>query len=120
VSEISMIRGDTASFSGTVMRAGAPVNLTGAKLWFTAKRSRSDLDEAAVIKKDTVLGGVVILSPTSGTYRVTILPADTSSLTYTIQLFYDVQLLEPDGTVTTIESGTLEVDASRDITRAQS
>lgn len=110
MANLSIYRGDTVSFTSAVKRSGVAVNLTGATLWFTAKRLISDIDANAVIAK-TSGSGIVVLSAVDGTYRVDLLPADTASLTKTTQLYYDVQLKESNGVVTTIDRGTLEIIA---------
>jgi hypothetical protein len=119
MSELTMVRGDSFSFDGApAERNGVPINLTGAQLKFTLRRTNDPIDlRPAVVQKDTVGGGVAVVSAPAGTYRVTLLPADTQGLTYSVTLYYDVELTESGGTVTTVDSGTLYVDASRDITR---
>jgi hypothetical protein len=110
MSALKMKRGDTRQFQSTgVTRGGLPVNLTGATIRFTAKFKRTDAQASAVISKSTATGGVTIISATAGTYHVTILPSDTSSLAADRSLYYDVEMLETDGTVTTIDEGTLSI-----------
>jgi hypothetical protein len=90
-----------------------PVDLSGSvKIWFTAKRAHTDPDASAVIRLGTTntgLSGVNVENPPNeGRARVTIPPASTTGLEAgTVFLIYDVQLLELDGTVTTVSNGRL-------------
>jgi hypothetical protein len=107
--DISAIRGDTQLYRVTVVRNNAPVNLTGAKVWFTAKLDKNDADVDAVIAKDTDGSGVEITDPLLGKVSFSIVPADTASLDKDTTLWYDVQVRESDGTVSTVVSGLLRV-----------
>lgn len=117
-----MSRGDTLSFdlSLTDPLTGAPLLLTGAKIWFTAKNNYVDADNLAVIALDTaLLGGVTILSATGGTMRVVIPPLATRSFPDgPTRVVYDVQIKNAAGAISTVESGEITVfpDVSRAIT----
>jgi hypothetical protein len=89
-----------------------PVDLTGSvEIWFTAKRSFTDLDDDAVIRLGTLntgLSGITVTDAANGRARVIIPAAATAGLEPgTVFLVYDVQLLELDGTLTTVDSGRL-------------
>ena len=119
--ELLIKRGDTETIKATVLRNGTIFNLTGSMVWFTAKNNISDLDTVAVIKKDSVSGGISIPSPTNGIVLISIVPADTASITmpgnltptsqedYRAELFYDIQVKTPSGEVFTVASSKLFV-----------
>lgn len=106
-----------------VAGATTPIDLTtaGMMLRFTAKTAKADTDAAAKIRKRTTNAGgaageVTVDSPASAANNwatIRILPADTTALTVPatgrLSLFYDVQLEEPDGRVTTLARGKLEI-----------
>jgi len=118
--EREMFRGDSLGFELELMNplTGAPLNITGAKFWFTAKNNYVDADERAVIRLDTaLLGGVSIVDAARGLARVDVPPLATRALPDGIvRLVYDVQIREAGGSVSTIESGTIKIYP--DVTRA--
>jgi len=114
----TMFRGDSLRFAVTVTREGAPVDLTGGKMWMTAKRSPADADALAVFQVSSPADGIVITHADAGLAEITIPPAATNSLTAVTRLVYDIQLLEAVGLVTTLETGYLTVNV--DVTRAGS
>ncbi len=98
---------------GPVSRAdGSPIDLTaaGVKLWFTAKRSKSDDDADATVRKGygvTGLVGITVNLPATVTlnYAIVELPAGEEGLVAladTTILEYDV-VLEEGGRRETIE-----------------
>lgn len=109
-------RGDTIKVRVTVQRDGAPVNLTGALFWLTAKRWMHQSDADALIQKSSAGGAVVVAAPATGVAIITINPDDTAGFTDSLQLHCDVQMVEQNGTVSTVALGTLTVLA--DVTRA--
>lgn len=118
-----LVLGDDAVYVVTVTRAGVAIDLrlANTKLWFTAKRSLSDADGDAVIAKSAGVGGgpggiTVPAAAPGNVANIGITDADTTELTGTARLYYDVQLEEPDGTKTTVARGTLPVIA--DVTKA--
>jgi hypothetical protein len=106
MSAIVITRGNDAVFSGVARREGIAVDLTGAVLWFTAKRSARDPDSSAVLAKDTVGGGVAVVDAVAGSFRVVLSEADTGGVPVG-RYAYSIKLLEADGTTTTIERGVL-------------
>ena len=112
----AMTRGDTVSFNIAVTLSGAPFDLAGCSLWFTGKNKFTDPDNAAIFQK-TISHGIVVTNSTQGLATVTLLPADTISLSLvkTI-LFWDLQLKDSGNNIYTINSGNLIV--SPDITQA--
>lgn len=119
-----MTRGDSLSFAMALINpaTGAPLDLTGAKIWFTAKNNYVDFDSLAVIALNTATasgnGAITILTPaTSGNARVDINPIATRAQPDgAVKLVYDVQVKDASGFVTTVESGTLTIIP--DVTRA--
>lgn len=115
-----MTRGDTRrimfkaeQFDGD---AWGVIDLTGAALFFTAKRSTNDADGAAVITL-TLGSGIVLNDAPAGEGEVTIPPAATDSLTgpFPLALEYDLQAKLAGGQIYTIERGRLTIEA--DVTR---
>lgn len=115
-----MWRGDSLSFEVSVInpKTQGPLDLTGAKIWFTAKNNYIDADERAVIRLDSdALGGVVITDAARGLARVDIPPLATRAQPDGIvKLVYDCQVKDAAGFVSTIESGMLSIFP--DVTRA--
>lgn len=112
---LTVKRGDTIDLEVPILRDDVAVDLTGADIWFTAKRRLTDADADAVAQKSIGSGIVVVGDAADGTVLVTLDPADTDSLTKQTVLTCDIQLVEADGRVTTVASGTLtvELDATR-------
>lgn len=107
-------RGDTIRLALVVTRSSGPVNLTGAALTFTAKRKINDADIDAIAQK-TIGAGITVTDAVNGEAVITLPPADTDAFTRDTTLQCDVQMIELDGTITTIADGTIEV--TRDVTR---
>ena len=103
MADLMVTRGDTIVLNLTVSdEDGQPLNLDGASLTFSARQ----VDAAA--PAISVPG--VLTAPEAGEAQVTLEPADTLALADDVTaLDYDVQLLEADGSITTVSSGTLEV-----------
>jgi len=123
---LTAFRGDTIRLLATTTRPNATtgvmeaVNLTGLTgndLSFTAKRKRKDADVDAVAVK-TIGAGIAVQDAAAGELVVTLAPADTDALAKPVTLECDVQMIEADGTVTTVASGTLAI--ALDVTREAS
>lgn len=120
--DLSFPRGDTYLFDVLAKRidpqSGQPVtiDLTGGKAWFTAKKTLSDQDVSATIALSTTTSGVAIVDPTSGRVRVTVPASSTTLLDADQKLFYDVQVMDSAGVVTTAQYGLLRIQP--DVTRA--
>lgn len=112
--ELISTRGDTIRILVPVTRNNAPVDLTGATLYFTAKRRKTDLDAEAVIQKST-LDGITITDELNGQAVIIIQPANTSFLEDEPRLYCDVEVIEANGTRTTVARGrlTIQYDISR-------
>jgi hypothetical protein len=116
VLDLELSRGDTGRWN-----LAFSVPLTGAKLWFTAKRNVGDTDSLAVISLSTTAGGITITDAAAGLAQLVIPSSATASLLTplppaALYLFYDIQLREADATVTTMFSGKLRIMA--DITQS--
>lgn len=115
----SITRGDSVVFTVEVMAGSERYDITaGVDLFYTAKRRPTDLDSAAVIRKDTAgTGGITITDDDEGGYaEIEIEPGDTSSLeARDLSLTYDLQLVE-GVEVHTIAGGSLLVTPDITIT----
>jgi cyanophycinase-like exopeptidase len=109
-------RGDTIPLSIAVTREGTAVDLTGAALRFVAKRRLKDADVDALITK-TIGAGITVTDAAAGAAVIMIDPADTDGFLKGMTLQCEVQMVESDGTITTVAQGTLEVkiDAVRTV-----
>lgn len=93
---------------------GLPVDLTGATLKFTAKRSLDDTDDRALIAKDNLdegLGGIAITDAELGQAEIQLEPENTETLksgTY----YFDVKYESGDSSVITypIRLGYLQIN----------
>jgi hypothetical protein len=116
--DIEAVRGDTEYYDLAAVRSGAPVDLTGAavKIWFTAKRTKDDLDADAVISLNSTddPAQCVFTNRPAGLFYIHVMPTDTANVEED-SLVYDVQVREQSGRVTTVQRGTLHL--VRDITR---
>lgn len=114
---LTMWRGDTPIWELAVVDdGGAPFDLTGYTLYFTAKQALSDADPG--VFQLTNGAGITVTDAAGGLATIQPRRADTNTLTADVTLFYDVQLSQaaaPDQTFT-VERGTLLI--ARDVTRA--
>jgi hypothetical protein len=93
-----------------------PVDLTGALVTLTARNRRKQIVVALDSNPGSGLGGIVFQAPlSSGLATATIQPAVTETLPTPYFLKYDVQLIEANGTKTTVAAGQAVVreDQSR-------
>lgn len=115
MADLTAIRGDTNEYDVTVTRkddqgVDQPLNLTGATLKFTVKRSLRDADTDLVLQK-TVGAGITVTAPLTGECTLRLDPADTASLPAPRSFHYDLELTETDGRVTTTALGLLRLSA---------
>lgn len=115
---LDMKRGDTGVFLLQVKDTnGNPYNITGGKVYFTAKRSPVEPDSQAVSQLSSPASGVLITDALSGKSTARMPATATVAFPDTpVVLGYDAQLVEADGTVTTFQEGALTVEP--DFTRA--
>lgn len=114
---IEFPRGDTVRLPVAVTRpaGGAVVDLSGCSLRFTVKRKRKDADADAIMVK-TIGDGILISDAPAGLAVILIDPEDTDTFTKARTFQCDLQLVEPDDTITTVADGTLTV--TLDVTRS--
>lgn len=99
--------GDDYNHKFTVDRPpGTPMNLTGAKIWFTIKESRAEPDSQARLQLTSAGAGVVVTSPDEGKFEVRFASGDTDDLAGLWE--YDIQVKMGDDTVVTIATGQIE------------
>lgn len=84
---------------------GSSVDLTGATVFFTAKKNMSDLDAAAVIKKDVTSHS----DPTHGKTVITLTTSDTNVPVG--NYFWDIRIKDASGNITNTEQEILKVAA---------
>lgn len=109
--KISFVRRDTYPVSGVVwnVRAGAPQDLSGGRLLFTAKWDYKDTS-AVITRSSDPSDGILFTSPTTGEWEMTILPAQTAGLpNVTLRLVYDLQFTDAAGAVSTVMRGPLVI-----------
>jgi hypothetical protein len=117
-----LTRGDTERLRVTVTRDGSAVDLTaaGTVLWFTVKRNYSDSDSQAVIKKNSVSGGLggIATTGTTGEAIITFVEGETDGVSITTRYHYDVQLVSGSNPVSveTVVKGEISWDG--DVTRS--
>ena len=120
---LTMRRGDTPIWDLAVVgRDGAPFDLTGYTVYFTAKRSLSDPDPG--VFQLTNGAGITITDAAGGLAQIQPRRADTSALTEDTTLLVDVQVSQagaPDQTFTVWphpDDWPGELRIVRDVTRA--
>jgi hypothetical protein len=86
---------------------GLPMDLTGASVSFTAKRSRVSLD--AMIQK-SVGDGIEIVDAQEGKIAIDIAPADTMYSQRDTVLVWDIQVVDQFGHKSIPVKGTLRVN----------
>lgn len=117
-----MFRGDTYEFTTKVKTlSGGAYDLTGAKLWMTAKNAFPELDSEAIFKlsSDPGQGITIVGSAANGEVKIIVPPHKTAPLADgVVALVYDIVLRDGAGIVSTVEQGTLKVKprATRDLT----
>lgn len=117
--QLVMKRGDSAlwDFVATYP-SGAPLVLTSATVWMTAKNQLSDADVAAVFQVSTTGGQITLTDAPNGKFRVQLTPSNTNTLTKDTNLFWDVQVKDASGKIYTVADGTLLVKLDATITTA--
>lgn len=116
--QLEMRRGDTPVFNLSVFDPddnNAPIDITGATIWMTAKASKDDADPG-VFQISTTSGDITITDGSGGRARIVVPANATSAFTADRTLFFDVQVkLLVSSRVHTPVEGTLVV--KRDITK---
>lgn len=111
-------RGDTIVIEFAIAQDGVATNLTGYSIWFTAKKQLSDNDTSPSSIQKTIGSGITVLDAAAGHIRVTILPADTATLSAATTYFCDLQIKSAGGVITTVADGTIAIVL--DVTQAVS
>lgn len=106
VQSLHVTRGESATFLLTVINrtTKAPIDITGASVWFTVKNRLEDIS-ALIPKKNSVAGGVdsqiLITVPqtgaTMGQLQVFLVPADTALLDPDASYWCDAWVQLPNG-----------------------
>ena len=128
-SRLSIHRGD--SWSAAITGLG---DISGrSKFWFTAKEGLDDVDTIAVLMisegsglhyfnksaaASAAQGALTVDNATSGNITITLDEVYTASLNLKRGHFYDIQMLNTSGSVSTLSEGRLDV--TLDVTRAVS
>lgn len=116
-------RGDTIPFTFQVTdNAGAPLNVTGSKFYFTGKRDLKDIDARAIFKLTTDAGGgLTITSATTGEVSGEVPAEKTRDLepdgnSNTITITCDAQEKDANNKIHTIAFGkiVLPLDVTRE------
>jgi hypothetical protein len=107
--DLVAVRGDTNIYNVTVLRGDRPLDITGAKAWMTAKHFKTDTDAMAVFQVNSDAGDINLYDPTHGRLQINVQPVHTEGLLEDEVLYYDIQLKESTGQITTIGQGKLEV-----------
>lgn len=89
-----------------------PVDLTGAKLWMTAKKKLTDTDAKAVFQITSPSDITIDTTPTTGRAKVTVPASATLSVVFPVdtaqlEIYYDIQVKTSTGIVQTVASGKL-------------
>jgi hypothetical protein len=96
-------RGETLEYDLTITLSGAALPISSlTEIWFTAKLTDNAADPG-LFQKTKTNGGIVATDDPGGKARVTILPADTTSLENITVLFCDVKTKETAATRETVE-----------------
>lgn len=114
---LEAVRGDTNVYTGTATADGVAIDITGSTMRFTAKNDPSDADGSALISETTTGGGITLVTPASGVYRITLAPGDTTGLTVSSVLHYDVQLTTAGGAVYTLCKGHFTIVGDISVTQ---
>lgn len=119
MSDLTLTIGDTRILTIAVTdESGAPLDITGSHLWWTAKRSRTDADALAVLAKESGAGITTTDGP-GGEASISLDAADWSGFVREPTRFvWDLQERTVAGIVTTLDSGWLVVapDVTQDVT----
>lgn len=110
---LNIFRGDSKTFSLTFKDSeDNPKDITGAIIYFTAKLQTTDSDEDAAIQ----VIQTTHTDPTNGKSSLSLTPDDTDINPG--RYYYDFQLVEADGSVTTLVVDKLSILA--DVSRSDS
>ena len=119
MTDLKAVKGDTNIYNLRVVRSDTPVDLSDAKTWFTAKvdLDEIDADAAIALNSEDDQSQIIYTTPLQGRMQIVLNPGDTSDLVEDA-LYYDVQVVEQSGVITTIVSGVLHI--AKDVTKTVS
>lgn len=88
-----------------------PYPLAGHTIIMTAKRSRADLDAAAVFQLSTTASTITIQTGLGDEHKAIGIPPSsaTSGLTSDVQVFVGVRIIKPTGLPLTVFEGTMSL-----------
>lgn len=105
--DLTMTRGDTASWQFPITVDEVPFDLTDVSATFTVKRHVDDDDQDAIARR-TIGDGVTIDDAAGGLLTVKMAVADTDGLAIPTTFAWDLELRR-SGDVLTVASGSLTV-----------
>ncbi len=115
--ELEIFRGRTNILNIFVTLNDSAYDLSGCKLWLTAKRLFTDEDSVAIFQLNSPDDGIEIISALDGEAQATIAATDTSELPYSVtMLFFDIQIKSAAGELFQVASGKMKVKPN--VTRA--
>ncbi len=108
---LECVRGDTTEWELAIVKNEEALDLSGAKIWMTARRNRGG---NVVFQRTTDDGQGITIDPDQETnpgIAVIKLASDSTSAlaSETVTLYYDIQCRTADGDILTINYGNLVV-----------
>lgn len=102
--------GDSYDMGFTVERAGVPLDLTAAKVYFTVKEDEIKTDADAKLQLTTDdAAEIEITSPTAGRFTVKFVGTGSKSTANIVGEYpYDIQVKLAAGTIITVARGVIE------------
>lgn len=100
-------QGDTVPIRVAVTLNNAVYNLTGCKMFFTAKLDNAQDDEDALVKLDSVSGAITYPDAPNGIAVITLTPAHTNLCPVDVPLYCDVQVVDAANQVFTVATGKI-------------
>lgn len=95
--DLTVYRGDDKTYNLTFTDSnGDAIDITGYTIFFTVKNNKTDSDDDAVIKKDITSH----IDPTNGKTQIILTDIDTAIAIK--RYFYDIQLKDVSGLITTV------------------
>lgn len=109
--DLQCVRGDTTEWDLAVVRGTTPVDLTGGKIWMTARRARGGTQ---IFQRTSESGQGITIDPNQvtnpGIAVIKLAVDSTSDLASELTtLYYDIQVKTAAGDVWTVNYGDLVV-----------
>ena len=102
---LSIIQGDTYTFSTNIAVNNVVQNIAGASLWFLAKVNRDDVDSNAIINASTGSGQIVISGNNSNVVTMTLNANTTANYTQSNVLYWALKAQTSVGANYTLDRG---------------